>query len=441
VSESPILLAKVPPAGARRGWRIVAGVAFVLELLLFSSWRGSLGPYWGPLAYLMAGLGLGVAALAALRDQPFVLATDGQVARRAGWGWAAWLVGGLLVLSQQIPIILSSPIDVHWSDVIPIVQIYVDRFRSGEVVYRYLTTLPYPLFPNHLPLQWLPYVPAQALGIDFRWLSLGLLLVLGFGAYQLMLLRQPGSWLSFVVRALLPAVVLWQVVHRDPGLFSQVLEQTIITYYFLLAASILAGSAWAQGGALVLCLLSRYSVIFWVPLFLWVLWREVGRRHALLVAAIVLAGIVGIYILPFFAKNPTIFAHALAEYRIATLGEWSRVSEGATLPTHLGNGLSGMPWLYTYLHLPLEAKITWVQRLHAGAAAGAAVLLAGFYWRYGRRYDYRYLALVTLKLYLVVFYFFIQIPYAYLISLSVLLSIFVLLVVVSPATTAPAGRT
>lgn len=437
MSEFPTL----PAAGTRRGWRLAAVAAFVLELLLFSNWRGSLGPYWSPLAFGAAGLLLGAAALAALRDQPFGQAPAGQVVRRVGWGWAAWLAGGVLVLRQQIPIILRSPINVHWSDVIPIVQAYVDRFRSGEVVYRYLTNLPYPLFPNHLPLQWLPYVPAQALGIDFRWVSLGLLLVVGFGAYQLVLLRQPGGWLSFGLRALLPAAVLWQVVHRDENLFSQVLEQTIITYYFLLAASVLAGSAWAQGGALVLCLLSRYAVIFWVPLFLWMLWRTAGRRHALLVAGIVLAGIVGIYIVPFFAENPTIFTHALAEYRIATLGEWSRVPEGAALPTHLGNGLSAMPWFYSYLPLPLDAKITWVQRAHALAAGGAAALLAGFYWRYGRRYDYRYLALVALKMYLVVFYFFIQIPYSYLVSVSVLLSVFVVLVVASPPATAAADRT
>ena len=441
MSEPNTLITQAPAIGAHRRWRIVAVVAFVLELLFFSNWRGSLGPYWSPLAFVVAGLGLGVAAMAALRGQPFGQATDGQVARRVGWGWAAWLAGGLLVLKQQIPIVLNSPINVHWSDVIPIVQAYVDRFRSGEVVYRYLTNLPYPLFPNHLPLQWLPYVPAQGVGIDFRWVSLGLLLVLGFGAYQLVLLRQPGGWLSFGLRALLPAVVLWQVVHRDENLFSQVLEQTIITYYFLLAASVLSGSACAQGGALVLCLLSRYSVVFWVPLFLWMLWREAGRRHALLVAGIVLVGIVGIYIVPFFAENPTIFTHALAEYRTATIGEWSRVADGASLPTHLGNGLSATPWLYTYLHLPLEAKVIWAQRAHALAAAGTATLLARFYWRYGHRYDYRYLALVALKLYLVVFYFLIQIPYSYLVSLSVLLSVFVVLVVVSPPATASAART
>jgi hypothetical protein len=413
--------------GRATAWCGVALVAFVLELLFFTAWRNRLGPYWSPLLFGGAGLLLGGAALAALRDQPLRWASATLVARRVNWAALAWLAGTLLVLYRQVPIVLGIPIDVHSSDVIPIVQAYVSRFRSGEVVYRYLTNLPYPLFPNHLPLQWLPYVPAQVLGVDFRWLSLAMLLVLGFGAYQLVLLRRPGSWLSFGVRALLPALVLWLVIDQDFYLYAQVLEPTIIAYYFLLAASVLSGSAWAQGGALVLCLLSRYSVVFWVPFFLWVLWREAGPRHTLVVALVVAAGLVGIYLVPFLAKDPTIFTHALAEYRLATIGEWSRVDPALGLPLHVGNGLSIIPWLYRFLPLPLDAKISWVQRLHALASMGTGALFIGFYWRYGRRYDYRVLALIGLKLYLVVFYFFIQIPYAYLISLSVLLSVFVVL--------------
>ena len=416
--------------GGRRGlsgWAMLAGLAYVLELLLFTALRRQAGPFISPTLFIGSGLLLCYAALRALRDRPFAQAPATQVARRVGWGGLLWLAGGALVLSREIPLVLSSPLDVHISDVVPIVQAYVDRFRSGEVVYRYLTTLPYPLFPNHLPLQWLPYVPMQAWGVDFRWLSIGLLLLVGFGAYQLTVLRQPGSRLVYGLKVLVPAVAL-RILIQENMLYTQVLEPTIICYYFLLAASVLSRSAWAQGGALVLCLLSRYSVIFWVPFFLVVLWREAGRRHALLVAGIVLAGIVGIYVVPFLSKDPTIFLHALAEYRIATLGEWGR-SDG--VGGHLFNGLSAAPWTYTYLDMPLEVKVTWVQRLHVAASAGAVALLAGFYWRYGRRYDYRYLALVGLKFYLAIFYFFIQIPYAYLISLSVLLSVFVLAVVLS----------
>jgi hypothetical protein len=427
--SSPLVL----PSGRATAWRSLTIFAFLLELLFFTFWRGSLGPYWSPLLFGGAGLLLGGAALAAVRDQPLRWAPAALVARRINWAALAWLAGTLLVLYRQIPIVLGAPIDVRSSDVIPIVQAYVSRFRSGEVVYRYLTSLPYPLFPNHLPLQWLPYVPAQVLGVDFRWLSLGMLLGLGFGVYQLVLLRRPGSWLSFGVRALLPALMLWIIIYQDYYLYAHVLELTIITYYFLLAASVLSGSAWAQGGALVLCLLSRYSVVFWVPFFLWVLWREAGPRHTLIVALLMAVGVVGIYIVPFFAKDPTIFTHALSEYRLATIGEWSRINPDLGLPLHIGNGLSIVPWLYRFLPLPLEAKISWTQRLHALASAGTGAMLIAFYWRYGRRYDYRYLTLIGLKLYLVVFYFFIQIPYAYLISLSVLLSVFVVLVVLDGA--------
>jgi hypothetical protein len=236
---------------------------------------------------------------------------------------------------------------------------------------------------------------------------------------------------------LLPAVALWWMVKQDSFLFAQVLEPTIICYYFLLAASVLSGSPWAQGVALVLCLLSRYSVIFWVPFFLVVLWREAGKRHALLVAAIVAVGIIGIYIVPFLAQDPTIFMHALAEYRVATLGEWSRANGPNGLPVHVFNGLSASSWVYTYVDLPLDKKVTLVQYLHVLASGAVVVLLAGFYWRFGRRYDYRYLAIIGLKLYLAVFYFFVQIPYSYLIALSVLLSVFVLLIVIRPTEAAP----
>lgn len=430
-SLPPPPLAALPAASVRRWWQLLLALAFIAEMLFFTRLRGCAGPYWSPVLFGGAGLLLGGAALGALRGQAFALVPAAVVSRRVSWGGLAWLAGALLVLYRQIPIVLGSPIDLRSSDVIPIVQTYVDRFRSGEVVYRYLTNLPYPLFPNHLPMQWLPYVPVQPLGVDFRWVSWALLLGVGLGAYQLVALRLPGGWLHYGLKALLPALLLSQIIDADYYLYSQVLEPTIIAYYFLLAASILLGPAWVRGGALVLCLLSRYSVVFWVPVFLWMLWREVGPRHALAVAAVVLAGIVGIYIVPFFAHNPTIFTHALAEYRLATLGEWSRSDGTNGLPAHVGNGLSAAPWFYA-LPLPLEAKIAWIQRAHALLSASAAAGLALFYWRRGPRYDYRYLALVGLKLYLVVFYFFIQIPYSYLISLSVLLSVFVMLVALAP---------
>lgn len=425
------------PDGRRLGWRALAVLAYAAELWLFTSGRGCLGYYASPLLFYGAAVLLAGATLALLRNQPFTEDLAPRVVRRLGWGGLAWLLGGLLVLRKQVPIVLSQPVDIHSSDIIPAVQVYIERIRSGEVVYRYITSLPYPLFPVYLPLQWLPYTLAAQLGIDYRWLSLGLLLLVGFGAYQLVLVRRPlGSW-RYLLLALLPGAVVWWMLRQDSFLYAQVLEPTIICYYFLLAASVMSRSAVLRAGAIVLCLLSRFSVIFWVPLFLWVLWRAAGRRHALLVGGLVALGILGIYVVPFLSKDWTIFTHALAEYRISSLGEWSRVNPATGLPLHLTNGLGGAPWVHRLLATqPVEVQLAWMQRLHLAASVGIVGLLAAFYWRYGHHYDYRYFALVALKLYLATFFFFLQVPYAYITSLSVLLSVFVLMLALGRGSTA-----
>ena len=384
-----------------------------------------------------ASLMLSVCALLYFRQQPPIQASDRLVARRLPWAGILLLVGGGWVLNYQIPVILGSPIDVRYSDVIPILQNYVGRFRSGEVVYRYLTDLPYPLFPNHLPWQWLPYVLPDAWGIDYRWWSWGLLLLLGFGAWQVALASQSSNWVEYVVKALLPAYLMVRIVKHDPGLYSQVAEPTIIAYYCLLAAAVLSRSAFMQALALVLCLLSRYSVAFWVPLYFIMLWVEAGRRHALLVGGLTFIGIMGCYVIPFLSKDWTIFTHALHEYRLATLGEWSRSSlDGET--GHIFNGLGLASWFFAYAPGDVSQKISWLQRAHIVASLGTVIGFGLLYWRWRRKIDYRYFALVALQAYLMVFYLFLQIPYAYLTSLTIFTSAFVVLAVGGRQASVPA---
>ena len=408
-------------------WQWGAYAAFWAQLHLFT--RGRYGPYWSPVAMGGASLLLSLCALLYFRDRAWRPARPRLVARRLPWGGALLLLGGAWVLSYQAPVILSNPVGMSMSDVIPIVQNYVGRFRSGEVVYRYITNLPYPLFPNHLPWQWLPYVLPDAWGLDYRWWGLGLLLLVGFGAWQVALARRAIGWLEFLLKALLPAFVLVSLIENDPFLFAHVLEPTIIAYYCLLAASVLSRSVLVQAAALVLCLLSRYSVVLWVPLYFFLLWRGAGRRHALQVGALVAAGVLGCYVVPFLSKDWTIFTHALSEYRIATVGEWSHNLNAEGRPNHVFNGMGMAAWFYTYAPGDISQKINWLQRADVLLCAGTVLGFGAIYWRWRRRIDYRYLALVALQAYLTVFYLFIQIPYAYLVSLTLFMSAFVVLAV------------
>jgi hypothetical protein len=417
------------PVGHRWLWQLGAAAAFYAEVLLFTDLRGHFGPYYSAVGFYAASVLLCVFAVLAQLDRP-AAALSPPRASRLLWSGIALLAGGVAVLYVQVPVVLANPVDVSQSDIIPILQNYVGRFRSGEVVYRYITNLPYPLFPNHLPLQWLPYVPADEFGIDYRWWALGLFLLMGVGVYLIFLNTQRLPWLLFGAASLLPALMLRHMIVADSGLFAHTVEFTIIAYYFGLAAAIFSRSAVLQAAALVLCLLSRYSVVFWVPLFLWLLWRERGRAHAVAVAGLTLLGILLIYVRPFLYEDWTIFTHALSEYRIATLGEWSR-------KTHLFNGLGFASFFYTYAPGDLPTRIAWLQKAHVLVSVGSVVLSALTYWMLRRRIDYRALALISLMLYLATFYAFIQIPYAYLTSLVVLLSSFVLVVALSSHASLP----
>lgn len=421
-----LLLLPPAPTLRLRLWQVGAVLAFWMEYRLFTDLRGHYGPYASPVLFYSAAVLLCVFALLCVLDQP-AAAPAPATGNRLLWAWAVALVGSVRVLYQQAPVLFNNPIDVRSSDVVPILQTYVARFRSGEVVYRYLTNLPYPLFPNHLPLQWAPYIIADELGIDYRWWSMGILGLVGFVAYLAVLNRQRMHWLVFAVLAYLPWFLLRRIIKHDFYIYAQSAEMTIIAYYCLLAAAVLTRSAVAQGVVLVLCLLSRYSVVLWVPLFLWILWREAGWRHALLVAGITGAGLVGLYIMPFLSKDWTIFTHALSEYRIATLGEWSR-HDASGHPPHVFNGLGLAAFFYPAHDGLLAARIALLQRVHLLASGGVVALMGGVYWWLRGRVSYQAFALLALKLYLATFYAFIQLPYAYLISLSPFISLFALIV-------------
>lgn len=413
----------------QRAWLWQAGLylSFWIELRLFTDLRLNYGPLLNPILFYASSVLMCVFAGLYWLDRPVLPTVPKRTLWRMPLAWLGLGLGAVVLCRVQGAIIDSHPIDVRSSDIIPILQTYVARFRSGEVVYRYLTNLPYPLFPNHLPLQWLPYVPADQLGIDYRWWALGILLLLGFGAYQTTLARQPLTLAGFLLKVALPAYVFYRLITRDPELYAHTVEPTIIAYYCLLAASVLSRSALLQAAGIVLCLLSRYSVIFWVPFYLWLLWREESWRHALLVAGLVLAGIVGIYVVPFLSKDWTIFTHALSEYRLATIGEWSRTDGLGGHPPQLFAGVGMAAWFYTYGPAELLARISLVQRLHVLLSVGAVLLAAGCYYRLRHRYDYRLVALIALKFYLATFYAFIQIPYPYLTSLGLFISVFVVM--------------
>jgi hypothetical protein len=305
----------------------------------------------------------------------------------------------------------------------------VSRFLAGEQVYTPFTReLGYQGTPGYLPLQWLPYVPAQLLGLDYRWLAFGDLLLATAG-YNYWLLRQEKQGAVLLLKALLPPLLLLAILITDSSTLGLTVETLIYGYYFMLMATIFSRSPALQALGLLVCLLSRYALVLWVPLYLLLIFFQGSRRQAVWVAAGVVAGIGLIYVLPFLSQDWGMFMRVQQEYSQLAVGEWSHLeplAETGDKPYHLFKGLGMAAWFYTWGQGPLLGRILLLKNFHF-FFSGLVVVVAGTsYFRSRHKIDYRLFALISLKAYLATFYHFIQVPYLYLTALSVFASVFLL---------------
>ncbi|UOQ73498.1 hypothetical protein [Hymenobacter cellulosilyticus] len=225
------------------------GLLFVLEVLFFTYLRNSLGPYWSPVVLYGLSLGLCLLTARAVLDFRFEWPAVVPSARpRLGAAVALTLISGLItapVVRKLVAQFVVSTIG-NSSDIVPALQVYVTRFLGPDAVYRPITLLGYTFLPNYPPLQWLPFVPAELLGVDYRAWAFGLLLLALLFTYQWRLVRLGlplGEWL---LKAVLPVLVVHFVVLTDKSMFGLTVESLIIGYYCVLAAGTLSGKPWLK---------------------------------------------------------------------------------------------------------------------------------------------------------------------------------------------------
>jgi len=339
---------------------------------------------------------------------------------------------GLVAISLLItaPVIRKALIQLPIgtaSDIVPAVQVYVQRFLQHEVVYKPLTVFGYTFLPNYPPMQWLPFVGAELLGIDYRWWAYGGLL-LGLLAYEWVLARLELPWAEWLLKAVFPVLLLHFNVLIDKSMYRLTIEALIVGFYCLLAAGIFSNSAWVKAAGLVFCLLSRFSLALWVPLYGLLLLYENPRR-GWLTAALTVLGVVVLFV-PFLTHDPTIFFRAQLENLDVAKSAWQQLDALAPElgPIHLFNGVGLAPWFYD-LPGTLEERIIRLQTVHFAVCTGVVVLAGGLFWRYRRRFDPRFAALLSLKVYLATFYAFLIVPYTYLASVSLFATLFVILLI------------
>jgi hypothetical protein len=193
------------------------------------------------------------------------------------------------------------PIDIDYADMLPVIKVMNERFVAGQWkhVYDTIPEIWNGISPVYLPAMWLPFSPAIFFNFDMRWVSVACL-VFGFGVFLFRLDLSKKSFSSFI--ALITAGILfwWLFAENDVhGLLSLSEEGVVILYYTLLVLALFSGNIVLIGIAASLCMLSRYALIGWIPAFIIYLLLNKKRKELFVFVITGAISFLILFILPF----------------------------------------------------------------------------------------------------------------------------------------------
>ena len=340
----------------------------------------------------------------------------------------------LTAIVEKYPVNFQKP---NGSDIIPQVGILVERLLEGEFPYQPIGKddwdRTFTLFPTYLPLQWLPYIAPQLLDLDYRIYAF-ILFALANLYLVIRRIRLKSNLLSTLALGLLPPLILIGLMSNDTtGGFRHSVELLIVSYYVLLA-SVLVKFNWGSISILVaICLLSRYSIVLWVPLFIFVLYRKLGFSIVLKSIGVMFL-MFCVFYLPFLVFDPMIYFKGYDYHTGAALGAWDIKGwqpKIDTVPYTLKHGVGMGVFFYENIAGEVIDKLNACRYGHLAVSIGSVLLMGFWYFRNEKRILPGLFLLGSLKIYLVVFYNFIQIPFIYLYWVLPMISVVMLAVLLN----------
>ncbi len=325
-----------------------------------------------------------------------------------------WVLGWIACYKYLGSLIAPYAMNKTESDVIPQMQTLVKRFLSGSTVYETINFDTYTLFPTYLPLQWLPFSLAEKLHVDYRIYALFILFVV-FAFFINTIKHEYYA----ILLAILPLAITHFAFWKNEANYYNCVENLMAAYYMAFAISLVQSKkVWLQAILFSCCLLSRYSIVLWTPLFFAYLYFNYSLKEALKAAGIVASVVLIVYILPFFIKDTTIFLQGYQYHTGAAIGEWTTQAwTNNGYPFHLSTGIGFAVFFHPSVNENLSTHLAVFQKVHLLMSLLSIAISAAIAWYRWKKYQLKpdaYFALWTLAFYLTVFYHFIQIPYNYL---------------------------
>ena len=387
-------------------------LAFAVETLS-STWLLKLNG-WAPLLsilYFLSGVTLSIL----LVSFPVVK----LVKPAKGW-WKKHTIHYRLILIGLIALAMYSwchywfeeiPIDINNADMLPIIKVMGERFVAGhhKQVYDTIPWIWNGIQPIYLPAMWLPYVPALAMGLDIRWITMAGLLF-SFAVFLFLYHPEIHRYLSFFTGVLAFLLFWWILADNTPGIISVSEEGVVIAYYVLLVLALTSGNPWWIGVMASLCMLSRYSLVGWIPAYtLYLLlgkkWKQIGIFALTGILCFIL-----LFLLPVGGQTFMRLAKLPGNYIAFAARVWRDSPDVfSTSP--------GFAYFF-------GAKgIVLLHRLLIALSFIAPAAFVLYCYRRKKRQPLANIPLAALKLSLVIFYCFIDVPYLYLFYTSSFVSL------------------
>jgi hypothetical protein len=323
-----------------------------------------------------------------------------------------WLLFASATIYLCRQIIHENPIDVTSADMLPVIREMNQRFMQGHWhnVYNKIPAIWNGVQPIYLPAMWMPYLPAVALKIDMRWVTV-LSLLFAFTSFLFVLRR--GTRRPFNIILLLTGLLLWSwIILGDEmhALISLSEEGVVIVYMVLLVLAILSDRILLIAVAASLCMLSRYALIGWIPAFVVYLAMTKNLKKALVFCLASICMLIFLFLLP-FGVQPLMRLTGVPEQYVA-FSQLVWRDNPAVFTNSLGFAKYFIPGNMMLLH-HLLIGLTFTIPL--------AFSIICTYLR--KRKNLCNIPLATLKMSLVIFYNFIDVPYLYLFYTSSFVSL------------------
>lgn len=321
-------------------------------------------------------------------------------------------------------IMLNNPIDIKTSDIIPYINdLYLKRLFDGEFIYNLAPGLGYGNWtPNYLPFHWLPFAVSYYFQFDHRWIVFGTYFIAIY-IYLFHFLKAQTQQ-HFLIKASLPLVFLIHVLFKQPENFAHTVELLIASYYFLLAMFLIKNNVLGKSIGLVITILSRYIVVFYIPIALLIEFY-LNNKKILIQIVLVIIMISAFYVIPFLIKDPSIFFKGAASYDLAALGEWNGQSwqQAHDRPHQLFKGLGFASWAFSFLNGSLEYRISIFKTIMLLITCISIVIIAIFFIKNKHKYSLANWHLASLKVVLTIVISFSLVPYSYLFWSTLMVSV------------------